>query len=77
MYQVAGSPTPTISHKFSMIKGSDTADADGRHDNHVHEVNLRLWHFGRGEPYLGGLTVEETAVKTRNDVARETNEICI
>jgi hypothetical protein len=42
---------------------ADTADADGRRGSNVYEVNPWLWQFGRGKPHLGGLTVEETALK--------------
>ncbi len=75
---LAGNPTPTIPYKFSKHKGSGfpmgcatTATSDGRRDSNVYEVNTWLWHwqFGHGKPRLGGLTVEETAVKknTRQD----------
>ncbi len=67
---LAGNSTPTIPHLFSKQKGSgfpmgsaDTAAADGRRGSNVYEdneVNTWLWMFGRG---LGGLTVEETALK--------------
>jgi hypothetical protein len=42
---------------------TDTAAADGRRGSNVYEVNLWLWQFGRGKLRLGGLTVEETALK--------------
>jgi hypothetical protein len=35
----------------------------------VYEVNPWLWQFGRGKPRLGGLTVEEAALK--KDARRE------
>ena len=72
---LAGNSAPTIPHKFSKHKGSgfpmgsaDTADADGRRGSNVYEVNTWLWMFGRGKPRLGGLSVEETAL--RKGVAR-------
>ncbi len=37
----------------------------GRSGSNVHEVNTWLWNFGRGKPRLGGLTVEETAVRKK------------
>ena len=42
---------------------ADTAAADGRRGSNVYEVNTWHWMFGRGKPRLGGLTVEETALK--------------
>ncbi len=67
---LAGSSTPTTPHIFSKHKGSafpmgsaDTAAADGRRGSNVYEVNIWLWIFGRGKPRLGGLSVEETALK--------------
>ena len=55
---------------FSKHKGSgfpigsaDTAAADGRRGSNVYEVKTWLWMFGRGKLRLGGLTVEETALK--------------
>ena len=67
---LAGNSAPTIPHKFSKHKGSgfpmgsaDTADADGRRGSNVYEVNTWLWMFGRGKPSLGGLSVEETALR--------------
>jgi hypothetical protein len=75
---LAGNSAPTIPHKFSKHKGSGfplgsagTADADGRRGSNVYEVNTWLswlWMFGRGKPRLGGLFVEETAL--RKSVAR-------
>ncbi len=69
-------PTPTIPHKFSKIKGSgfpmgttDTEDAEGRRGSNVYEVHTWLWMFARGKPRLGGISVEETALKKR--AARE------
>ena len=49
---------------------ADTAASDGRRGSNVYEVNTWLWNFGRR---LGGLTVEETAVRKktgRKDQAR-------
>jgi hypothetical protein len=40
---------------------ADAAVLDGRRGSNVYEVNPWLWHFGRGKPRLGGLTVAETA----------------
>jgi hypothetical protein len=67
---LAGNSTATIPHKFSKHKGSafpigsaDTADAHGRRGSNVYEVNPWLWMFARGKPRLGGLSVEETALK--------------
>jgi hypothetical protein len=37
----------------------------------VYEVNQWLWKFGRGKPRLGGLTVDETAM--RKNTVREDN----
>ncbi len=61
-----------IPHKFSKHRGSlfpmgctDTATSDGRRGNNVYEVNTWLWNFGSGKPRLGGLTVEETAVRKK------------
>ncbi len=47
---------------------ADTAYADGRRGDNVYEVNTWLWMFGLGKPRLGGLSVEETAL--RKGVAR-------
>jgi hypothetical protein len=44
---------------------------DGRHGSKVYEVNQWLWKFGRGKPRLGGLTVDETAM--RKNTVREEN----
>ena len=44
---------------------ADTAASDGRRGCNVYEVNMWLWNFGRGKPRLGGLTVEETAVRKK------------
>ncbi len=44
---------------------ADTADADGRRGSNVYEVNTWLWLFARGKPRLGGISVEETALKKR------------
>ena len=67
---LAGNSTPTLPHKFSKHKGSafpmgsaDTADAHGRRGSNVYEVNTWLWMFGCCKPSLGGLCVEETALK--------------
>ena len=78
---MAGNSTPTIPHKFSKHKSSafpmgfaDTAASDGRRGCNVYEVNTWLWNFGRGKPRLGGLTVEETAVRKitgRKDQAKK------
>ena len=69
---LAGNSTPTIPHKFSKHKKSgfpmgsaDTADADGRRGSDVYEVNTWLWLFACCKPSLGGLSVEETALKKR------------
>ena len=40
---------------------SDASELDGRRGSKVYAVNPWLWQFGRGNPRLGGLTVEETA----------------
>ena len=68
----AGNSTPTVPHKFSKYNGSgfpmgsaDTADADGRRGSNGYEVNTWLWMFARGKPRLGGLSVEETALKKK------------
>ena len=70
---LAGNSTPTIPHKFSKSKGSgfplgcaDPAASDGRRGCNVYEVNTWLWNFGRGKPRLGGLTVEETAMRKKS-----------
>ena len=42
---------------------ADSAASDGRRGSNVYEVNTWLWNFGRGKPCLGGLTVEETAMR--------------
>ncbi len=64
---LAGNATPTIPHLYSKSKDSgfpmgcaDAASVDGRRGSNVHEVNQRLWQFGRGKPRLGGLSVEAT-----------------
>ncbi len=69
---LAGNSTPTIPHKLRKHKSSafpmgfaDRAASDGRHGSNVYEVNTWLWNFGRGKPRLGGLTVEETAVRKK------------
>ncbi len=63
---LAGNSTHTIPHKYSQHKRSgfpvgscDTAAADGSSGSNVYEVNPWLWHFGRGKPRRGGLSVEE------------------
>ena len=81
---LAGNSTPTILHKFSKHKGSgfpmgsaDTAAADGRRGSNVYEVNTWLWLFARSKPRLGGLSVEETALKKkagREDQAKHSVE---
>jgi hypothetical protein len=67
---LAGNSTPTIPYKFSKHKGSgfpigcaDSAASDGRRGSNVYEVNTWLWNFGSGTPRMGGLTVEETAIR--------------
>ena len=71
---LAGNPTPTIPHKFSKrnlklsrfpMGCADSAASDGRRGCNVFEVNTWLWNFGRGKPHLGGLTVEETAMRKK------------
>ncbi len=69
---LAGNLTPTIPHKFSKHKGSifpfgcaDSTAADGRSGSKVYEVNTWLWNFGRGKPRLGGLTVDEIAMRKK------------
>ncbi len=64
--------TPTIPHKFSKHRGSlfpmgcaDTAASDGRRGSNVYEVSTWLWNFGCDKPRLGGLTVEETAIRKK------------
>jgi hypothetical protein len=42
---------------------ADLAASDGRRGSRVYEVNTWLWNFGNGKPRLGGLTVEETAMR--------------
>jgi hypothetical protein len=42
---------------------SAASDSDGRRGSNVYEVNTWLWNFGSGKPCLGGLTVEETAMR--------------
>ena len=56
---------------------ADTTDADGRRESNVYEVNTWLWLFARGKPRLGGLSVEETALKkkaVREDQAKRSVE---
>ncbi len=51
---------------------------DGRHNSNIYEVNLWLWQFGRGNPRLWGLTIEQTetrkeaVVDAQNNCAAET-----
>ncbi len=83
---LAGNSTPTIPgpHKFSKHNGSgfpmgcaDSAASDGRRGSNVYEVNTLLWNFGCGKPHLGGLTVEETAMRketVRKDQAKRSSE---
>jgi hypothetical protein len=77
---LAGNSTPTIPHKFSKHKGSgfpvgcpDSTASDGKRGSNVYEVNTWLWNFGSGKPRLGGLIVEETAIRketVRKDQAK-------
>ena len=67
---------PTIPHLYSKRKDTgfpmgcaDTAAVDGRRGSNVYEINPWLWHFWRGKPSLGGLSVEETQV--RKQAARD------
>ena len=67
---LAGNSTPTIPHLYSKRKDTgfpmgcaDAAAVDGRRGSNAYEVNQCLWHFGRGKPRLGGLSVEETQVR--------------
>ncbi len=56
---------------------ADTADADGWRGSNVYEINTWLWLFARGKPCLGGLSVEETALKKkagREDQAKRSVE---
>jgi hypothetical protein len=62
-----GNASPTIPHKYRKNKSScfragcaDTAAEDGRSGSNVYEVDTWLWMFGRGKPWLGSLTIEET-----------------
>ncbi len=51
--------------------------ADGRRGSNVYEVNTWLWLFACGKPSLGGLSVEETALKkkaVREDQAKRSVE---
>ena len=60
------------------IGSADTAAADGRCGSNVYEVKTWLWMFGRGKLRLGGLTVEETALKksaVRVEQAKRSAEI--
>ena len=47
----------------SREEGDSSPCADGRRGSNVYEVNTWLWMFGRGKPRLGGLSVEETALR--------------
>ncbi len=67
-----GSSTPTIPHSFSRHRSSgfpvgcaDSATADFRRGSNVYAVNQWLWKSGRGKPRLGGLTVDETAMRKK------------
>ncbi len=56
---------------------ADSAASDGRCGSNVYEVNTWLWNFGCGKPRLGGLTVEETAIRketVRKDQAKRSAE---
>jgi hypothetical protein len=75
-----GNSTPimVIPRSFSRFKGSgfpvgcaDSATADGRRRSNLYEVDQWLWKFGRCKPGLGGLTVDETAM--RKNTVREEN----
>jgi hypothetical protein len=44
---------------------TDTAASGGGRVSNVYEVNTWLWNFGSCKPLLGGLTVEETAVRKK------------
>ncbi len=46
---------------------ADSTTSDGRCGSNVYEVNTWLWNFGRGKPelHLGGLTVDETAMRMK------------
>jgi len=48
---------------------ADTADADDRRGSNMYEVNTWLWMVACSKPSLGGISVEETALKER--VVRE------
>ena len=50
---------------------ADPAAADGRRGCNVYEVNTWLWNFGCGKPRLGGLTVKETAMRTRKKTVKK------
>jgi hypothetical protein len=58
---------------------ADSAASDGRRGSNVFEVNTWLWNFGHGKPHLGGLTLEETAMRketVRKDQAKRSAETC-
>jgi hypothetical protein len=42
---------------------ADSTTSDGRRGSNVYEVNTYLWNLDSGKPRLGGLTVEETAMR--------------
>ncbi len=71
-----GNATPTIPHKYNKNKAScfpsGCADA-AADDGNVYEVNPWLWQFGRGNPRIGGLTIEETAEK--QDAASKSSDM--
>ncbi len=80
---LAGNSIPTIPHKFSKhrdrgslfaMRCADTAASDGRRGSNVYEVNMWLWNFGRGKPRLGGLTVEETAIRKKTGKKDQTKQ---
>ncbi len=48
-------------HSGFPVGCADTAVENVRRGSNIYEVNTWLWQFGRGNPRLGGLTVEETA----------------
>ena len=62
-----GNSTPTIPHCFRNLQRSkfpyccaDVAKESGWKGNNVYDVNQWLWHFERGKPRLGVLSVSET-----------------
>jgi hypothetical protein len=78
-------PYNLIPHKFSKHKGFRVPHGLCRLCSfrwqawsNVYEVNTWLWNFGRGKPCLGGLTVEETAMRketVQKDQAKRSAEI--